>query len=61
MLLLLLTGSNMTKSSQCNLKELSKLVNRLSERFTEINNELLEELSEVKEWIAFLNNRFEEV
>lgn len=61
LLLLLLTGSNTTKSSECNLKELSKLVNQLSERLTEINNKLLKELSEVKERIGFLNNSFEEV
>lgn len=63
LLLLLLTTSDMTKSSESNLKELSKLVNQLSERLTEINSKLLEELYQVKEGIGilFFYDSFEEV
>lgn len=51
----------MTKSAETNLKDVSKLVNQLSEKLTEINTKLLGELSEVKEGINFLNTSFEEV
>lgn len=51
----------MTKFSQTIVKEHPELVNQLYKRIAVINNQLLEELPEVKEEIGFLIDSFEKV
>lgn len=60
-MLLMCTVLTMPKATESNVKELSKLMNQLSDKMTEINDSLMGELSEVKRGIDLLKSSFEDV